>query len=172
MHMIVTAEGAARLFLHQVWKLHSLLKCIILDHGPQFVAHFTKELYCLLGIKLAFSTAWYPQTNRACQPRVRLVPPALCEQTARWLVQPLTHDGVPAQQSCPFYYPTASISAQHQMASSYGLRTLTEPFWSRDSQWVHGKDEDSNQRSKVCDPQSTGWHEKILRPIKNSGSSV
>jgi len=54
---MVTAEGAARLFLHQVWKLHSLPKCVILDHGPQFVACFTKELYRLLGIKLASSIA-------------------------------------------------------------------------------------------------------------------
>ena len=52
-HTTVTAEGAARLFLHQVWKLHGLLKCVILDRGPQFVARFTKELYHLLGIKLA-----------------------------------------------------------------------------------------------------------------------
>jgi len=62
-YMTVTAEGAARLFLHQVWKLHSLPKCIILDRGPQFVARFTKELYRLLGIKLASSTAWHPQTD-------------------------------------------------------------------------------------------------------------
>jgi len=46
MHIMVTAEGAARLFLHQVWKLHSLPKCIISDHKPQFIAHFTRELYC------------------------------------------------------------------------------------------------------------------------------
>jgi len=59
----VTAEGAARLFLHQVWKLHGLLTCVVSDCGPQFVARFTKELYCLLGIKLASSTAWHPQTD-------------------------------------------------------------------------------------------------------------
>ena len=63
-HTTVTAEGAARLFLHQVWKLHGLPKCVISDHGPQFVAHFTRELYRLLGIKLASSTAWHPQTDR------------------------------------------------------------------------------------------------------------
>jgi len=63
-YMTVTAEGAARLFLHQVWKLHSLLKCVISDRGPQFIARFTKELYRLLGIKLVSSTAWHPQTNR------------------------------------------------------------------------------------------------------------
>ena len=33
-HMTVMAEGAARLFLHQVWKLYGLLKCVISDRGP------------------------------------------------------------------------------------------------------------------------------------------
>jgi len=60
----VTVEGAARLFLYQVWKLHSLPKCIILDRGPQFIARFTRELYRLLGIKLASSIAWHSQTDR------------------------------------------------------------------------------------------------------------
>jgi len=60
----VTAERAARLFLYQVWKLHSLLKCIVLDRRPQFIACFTKELYWLLGIKLVSSTAWHPQSDR------------------------------------------------------------------------------------------------------------
>jgi len=30
-HMMVTVERAARLFLHQVWKLHGLPKCVISD---------------------------------------------------------------------------------------------------------------------------------------------
>ena len=63
-HTTVTVEGVAWLFLHQVWKLYGLLKYIVSDCGPQFIARFTKELYCLLGIKLASSTAQYPQTNR------------------------------------------------------------------------------------------------------------
>jgi len=62
-HTTVTAEGAARLFLHQVWKLHGLPTCVVSDRRPQFVARFTRELYRLLGIKLASSTAWHPQTN-------------------------------------------------------------------------------------------------------------
>jgi len=62
-HTTVTAEGAARLFLHYVWKLHGLLKRIVSDRGPQFVASFTKELYRLLGIRLSSSTAWHPQTD-------------------------------------------------------------------------------------------------------------
>jgi len=62
-HTMVTAEGAARLFLHHVWKLHGLLKHVVSDCGPQFIASFTKELYRLLGIRLSSSTAWHPQTD-------------------------------------------------------------------------------------------------------------
>jgi len=50
MHTMVTAEEAARLFLHYVWKLHSLPKRVVSNQGSQFVALFTKELYRLLGI--------------------------------------------------------------------------------------------------------------------------
>jgi len=49
-HTTVTAEEAARLFLHHIWKLHSLLKRVVSDRRPQFIALFTKELYRLLGI--------------------------------------------------------------------------------------------------------------------------
>jgi len=62
-HTMVTVEGVARLFLHYVWKLHSLPKRVVLDRGPQFVASFTKKLYRLLGIRLFSSTAWHPQTD-------------------------------------------------------------------------------------------------------------
>jgi len=62
-HTTVTAEGAAQLFLYQVWKLYGLPKCVVSDRGPQFVARFTRELYRLLGIKLASFTAWHPQTD-------------------------------------------------------------------------------------------------------------
>jgi len=74
------------------------------------------------------------RTDRACQPRVGPVPLAICERMARQLVRPITHGGIPAQQSCPLRYPTASVPARHRMTSLHGLRTLTEPLWSRDSQ--------------------------------------
>ena len=59
----VSAEGSARLFLHHVWKLHGLPTKVVSDRGPQFVAEFTKELYRLLGIKVASTTAWHPQAD-------------------------------------------------------------------------------------------------------------
>jgi hypothetical protein len=46
-------------------EVHGLPWTMISNCGPQFVAQFTCELYCLLGIKLAASTAYHPQTD--CQ---------------------------------------------------------------------------------------------------------
>jgi len=38
------AEGLARLFRDNVWKLHRLPESMVSDRGPQFVAELTKEL--------------------------------------------------------------------------------------------------------------------------------
>ena len=59
-----SAEGLARLFRNNVWKLHRLLESIVLDRGPQFTAELTKELNKMLGIKTKLSTAFHPQTDR------------------------------------------------------------------------------------------------------------
>jgi hypothetical protein len=64
MHTTINVEGTALLFLKEVWKHHGTPWVVISDRGPQFVAAFTHELYKLLGIKLAMSTAYHPQTNR------------------------------------------------------------------------------------------------------------
>ena len=54
------AEGLARLFRDNVWKLHGLLESVVLDRGPQFAVELTKELNRMLGIKMRVSTAFYP----------------------------------------------------------------------------------------------------------------
>jgi len=59
----VTAAGAANLYLRNIWKLHGLPRKVVSDCGPQFVAAFMKELYRLLGIEAATSTAYHPQTD-------------------------------------------------------------------------------------------------------------
>jgi len=58
-----SAEGLARLFRDNVWKLHGLPESIILDRGPQFVAGLMRELNEMLGIKSKLSTAFHPQTD-------------------------------------------------------------------------------------------------------------
>ena len=58
-----SAEGLARLFRDNIWKLHGLPESIVSDRGPQFVAEFTKELNRMLGIETRLSTAFHPQTD-------------------------------------------------------------------------------------------------------------
>ena len=59
-----SAEGLARLFRDNVWKLHRLPKSIVSNRGPQFAAEIMWELNRILGIKSKLSMAFYPQTNR------------------------------------------------------------------------------------------------------------
>ena len=60
-HTTITALGVACLFLTHVWKLHGLPRQVVSDWGPQFIAEFTWELYQLLRVKLAATTAYHPQ---------------------------------------------------------------------------------------------------------------
>ena len=57
----ISAAGAAHLFLTHVWKHHGLPRKVVSDRGPQFVVEFTRELYLLLEIKLAATTAYHLQ---------------------------------------------------------------------------------------------------------------
>jgi transposase InsO family protein len=57
-------KATALLFLKEVWKHHGTPRVVVSDRGPQFIATFMCELYKLLGIKLAMSTAYHPQTDR------------------------------------------------------------------------------------------------------------
>jgi transposase InsO family protein len=63
MHTTNNTEGTALLFLKEVWKHHGTPRVVVSDRGPQFVAAFMRELYKLLGIKLAMSMAYHPQTD-------------------------------------------------------------------------------------------------------------
>ena len=58
-----SAEGLARLFRDNIWKLHGLPDSVISDRGPQFAAGIMKELNQMLGIDTKLSTAFYPQTD-------------------------------------------------------------------------------------------------------------
>jgi len=58
------AEGLAKLFRDNVWKLYGLPESIISDRGPQFAAGLMRELNRMLGIESKLSTAFHPQTDR------------------------------------------------------------------------------------------------------------
>ena len=58
-----SAEGLARLFWNNVWKLHRLPESVVSDRGPQFAVELTKELNRMLGIETRLSTAFHPQID-------------------------------------------------------------------------------------------------------------
>ena len=59
----IDAVGAARLYYRNVWRHHGTPEKYISDRGSQFIAEFTTELWRLIGIKPATSTAYHPQTD-------------------------------------------------------------------------------------------------------------
>ena len=68
MHFIATmkgtlAEGLARFFRDNMWRLHSLPESVVSDKGPQFATELTKELNKMLGIQTRLLTAFHPQID-------------------------------------------------------------------------------------------------------------
>jgi hypothetical protein len=60
----ITAEGVANMHVKRIFPLQGTPEKFILDHGLQFAACMTSELYRQLGIEHAMSSAFYPQSNR------------------------------------------------------------------------------------------------------------
>jgi len=63
-HFVVTteetsAEGLARLFRDNVWKLYGLPESVVLDRGPQFAVELTRKLNKMLGIEMRLSMVFY-----------------------------------------------------------------------------------------------------------------
>jgi len=59
----MSAEGLARLFRDNIWKLYGLPESVVSDRGPQFAVELTKELNKMLGIETKLLTAFHLQTN-------------------------------------------------------------------------------------------------------------
>ena len=65
----IDAVGMAKLFLHNIVRLHGVPESIVSDRDPRFTSNFWKSLWTQLGTKLHISTAFHPhsdgQTERA-----------------------------------------------------------------------------------------------------------
>jgi len=59
----ISAEGLARLFRNNVWKLHRLPESVVSDRGSQFAVELTKELNKMLETETRLSIVFHPQTN-------------------------------------------------------------------------------------------------------------
>ena len=58
-----TAEGYAKLFLQNIWKLQGLPSSIVSDRDPVFTSKFRAELMGRLDVWLRKSTAFHSQTD-------------------------------------------------------------------------------------------------------------
>jgi len=106
------AEGLARLFRDNVWKLHGLLKSIISDRGPQFAAGLMRELNGMLGIESKLSTAFHLQTDGQME-RVN-------QELEQYLRMFIDH----RQEQWPEWLGTAEFAYNNKVHSS----TQTTPF--------------------------------------------
>ena len=59
----INATDTGKLLWNTVVKLHGVPRVIYSDRGSQFIASSWQELWRLMGTKLAFSTAYHPQTQ-------------------------------------------------------------------------------------------------------------
>ncbi|GMF37832.1 unnamed protein product [Phytophthora fragariaefolia] len=58
-----TAQQSAAIFLDIVYRHHGIPTSIVSDRDPRFTAAFWKELFKLVGTRLAMSTASHPETD-------------------------------------------------------------------------------------------------------------
>jgi len=106
------AEGLARLFRNNVWKLHGLPESIISDRGPQFVAGLMRELNEMLEIKSKLSTVFHLQTDEQTE-RVN-------QELEQYLRMFIDH----RQEQWPEWLGTAEFVYNNKAHSS----TRTSPF--------------------------------------------
>jgi len=58
-----TAPDTAIIFFDGIFRLHGLPKTIVSDRDSKFISKFWRSLFRTLGVHLAMSTAFYPQTD-------------------------------------------------------------------------------------------------------------
>jgi hypothetical protein len=62
-HKDDTAMEVAILFWNRIMAEVGITKIIISDRDPKFTSEFWRNLHAMIGTKLAFLTAYYPQTD-------------------------------------------------------------------------------------------------------------
>src|SRR5690606_21086339 len=105
----VDAEGTARLFRDNVFRLHGLPRSIVSDRGTQFVNSFMRDLCKLLQIKQNLSTAYHPETDGQTE-RINQV----LEQYLRGYCNYMQDDWIDWLSMAEFAYRNASGHWIHQ----------------------------------------------------------
>ena len=94
----VTAPLLARLFMHEVVRLHGVPRVLLSDRDPRFTGAFWRELWQFFGMDCRFSTAYHPQTD------------GLTERTNRTLEQILRAYVSPTHRDWDLYLDTAEFA--------------------------------------------------------------
>jgi hypothetical protein len=108
----ITAEGAAQLFMDNVWKHHGVAREFISDRDSRFTGHFWKALTELIGTKTSMSTAFHPQSD------------GQTERVNRVLEDMLRHYVSPRQDN----WDLMLSAVEFAMNNSYHEATQTTPF--------------------------------------------
>jgi hypothetical protein len=118
----VTAPQVAKLFLEHVLRNgHGLPEVIVSDRDSKFTSRFWKELWSLLGSKLAMSTAFHPQTD------------GQTENTNRRLEQVLRAYTAGRQDSWDEHLVFAEIAVNNSVNDSTGY----SPFFLNNLEEMH-----------------------------------
>jgi hypothetical protein len=63
LHHPFTALSVAKLFLHNIYKLHGMPLAIVSDRDRIFISQLWKELFALAGVSLQMSSSYHPQSD-------------------------------------------------------------------------------------------------------------
>lgn len=58
-----TAEGVAKVFLDQIYKIYGMPQSIVSDRDKIFTSNFWRQFFKIAGVSLDTSTAYHPQTD-------------------------------------------------------------------------------------------------------------
>ena len=109
----IGAEGTAKLFMQNVWRLHGLPHTLISDRGTQFTSKLFSEVCAHLGVQQALSSAFHPQSD------------GQTERANRVMEEVLRHYVNPTQDDWDEYLPCVEFAINN----SVHMGTQQTPFF-------------------------------------------
>jgi hypothetical protein len=132
--MTTTASQLVPLFTNHIVCLHGLLETIVSDRDPKFTSLFWTEIHRLLGIKLAKSTVFHPQTNRASERMIHKMSQVLCTlvrpNQLDWPKRlPMTKFSINSSVSASTDFVPFELTYLPQIIQSVGESSFTDNMW-------------------------------------------
>jgi hypothetical protein len=106
---MTTAAQLAKIFMSEIVRLHGLPDTIVSDHDPKFTSQLWTKTHWLLGVKLAKSIAFHPQSNGASKRMIQKV-----SQILQTMVKPDQTDWLK-------YLPMVEFAINSSVSASTGF---------------------------------------------------